>query len=416
MKKLITSFLIIIAVQCIIAQGVKKQILPAINFREGVGLNFIRPDMNRAGYYGFMNDWEWILDQYNALGVKWNRIAFSWVVIQPEKDVFDWTVYDKIVEKCFRDGIHILATFGGHFDSPPVPAWAGQTLKNVINTNPEYLENFITKWVERYKDKIDYWEILNEPKVFHKGLTVLEYVEKILKPSYKIVKKIDPGSKVLPCAYNNLPIIGNKEDFWYAARGYYDIQNYHLYSFWGYLRFSSDAGPEIEEMQNFRNLMIKHGEKNMEYWITETGWFGTSGIVGSINYYYKTVPNIYALEEMLQEYDKSHLHEDLTLKPNYTGEEIMKHSVTLREDSLCAFWMKNFYPRILSLDGCTKVFQWVVMDEFKDGYKPEAHYGQKVRGDTVQVNQVSIWAIIGGDKKWRKSAYSLKEIVNQQSK
>jgi len=415
-KKLIASFLCMLAVQCIFAQEVKNKNLPAIDYKDGIGLNFIRPDLNHSGHYSFMNDWEWILNQYNELGVKWTRIAFSWVVIQPEKDVFDWTVYDKIVEKCNRDGIHILATLGGHFDSPPVPAWAGESLAKVVNTHPEYLENFVKKWVERYKDKIDYWEILNEPKSFHKGLSVMEYVEKILKPSYKIIKQIDPGSKVLPCAYNNLPMIGNKEDFWDAARGYYDIQNYHLYSFWGYLRFNSDAGPEIEEMQNFRNLMIKHGEKTKEFWVTETGWFGTSGIVGSLNYYYRNVPNISALDEMLLEYNKSHLHEDLNLKPYYTGDEIMKHSVTIREDSLCSFWMKDLYPRALSIEGCAKVFQWVVMDEFEDGYKPQAYYGKKVEGDTVQVKQVAIWALIGGDKKWRKSAYSLKEIINQQQK
>ncbi len=416
MKIIVTSLICIFALQSLFAQEFLPEGKKAIDFKESVGLNFIRPDLNRSGYYSFMTDWEWILNQYNDLGVKWNRIAFSWLVIQPEKDVFDWTVYDKIVEKCNRDGIQIIATLGGHFDSPPVPAWAGETLKQIINTNPEYLENFITKWVQRYKDKIDYWEILNEPKVFHKELTVLEYVNKILKPSYRIIKKVDPGSKVIPCAYNNLPIIGDKEDFWDAARGYYDIQNYHLYSFWGYLRFNSSADPEIEEIQNFRNLMLIHGAKDMKFWITEAGWFGTSGVVGSLFYYYRNVPNIYALDEMLQEQNKSHLHEDLTLKPYYTGDEIMKHEVTIREDSLCAYWMKDFYPRVLSVDGCEKVFQWVVMDEFENGYNPDLYYGRSVEGDTTTVKDAALWAIIGGDKKWRKSAYSIKEITSRKYK
>ena len=399
MKRTITFLFCVFAVQCVFAQEVKNQNLPTIDYKEGIGLNFIRPDLNRPGNYSFMNDWEWILNQYNELGVKWIRIAFSWVVIQPEKDVYDWTVYDKIVEKCDRDGIHILATLGGHFDSPPVPAWAGESLAKVVNTHPEYLENFVSKWAERYKDKIEYWEILNEPKSFHEGLTVLEYVNKILKPSYKIIKKINPALKVLPCAYNELPRIGNKEDFWDAARGYYDIQNYHIYSYWGYLRFDTDADPEIKTMQNFRNLMIKHGEKDKEFWLTETGWYGTSGIVGSLYHYYRNVPP-----------------EDIILKPFYTGEEIMKHPVTIHEDSLCSLWMKDLYPRALSVEGCAKVFQWVVMDEFEDGYKPQAYYGSKIEGDLVMVNHVDIWGLIGGDKKWRKSAYSIKDIINQQQK
>lgn len=399
MKKILIFLLCIFAVQCIFHQEVKTQNLPAVDYKEGIGLNFIRPDLNRPGHFSFMNDWEWILNQYNELGVKWIRIAFSWVVIQPQKDVYDWSVYDKIVEKCNRNGIHILATLGGHFDRPPVPSWAGESLAKVVNTHPEYLENFVRNWVERYKDKIEYWEILNEPNSFHEGLTVMEYVDKILIPSYKIIKKIDPASKVLPCAYNQLPRIGNKGDFWEAARGYYDIQNYHIYSYWGYLRFDTKADPEIKEMQDFRNLMIRHGEKDKMFWLTETGWYGTSGIVGSLYHYYRNVPP-----------------EDITLKPYYTGEEIMKHPVTIHEDLLCSLWMKDLYPRALSVEGCAKVFQWVVIDEFEDGYKPQAYYGRKIEGDTVNVKNVDIWGLIGGDKKWRKSAFSLREIINQQKK
>lgn len=399
--KIITLLFCGFAIQNLYAQKIKNRTLESIDYKEKVGLNFIRPDLNRPGHYSFMNDGDWILNQYNEMGVKWIRIAFSWVVIQPEKGVFDWTVYDKIVEKCNRDGIHIFPTLGGHFDSPPVPTWAGQSLQNVVDANPEYLETFIKKWVERYKGKIHYWEILNEPKSFHNGLTVMGYVDKILKPSYKIIKKIDPGSKVLSCAYNNLPMIGNKENFWDAARGYYDIQNYHLYSYWGYLRFNGNADPEIDEMKKFRKLMIKQNENNMKYWITETGWFGTSGITGSLNYYYRNVPNISGLKEMLAEYNPSHIHTELNLQPYYTGEEIIKHPVTIQEDSLCSLWMKDLYPRALSLNGCEKFFQWVVMDEFEDGYKPKVPYGMKVDGDTIKVKQVASWGIIGGDKKWR---------------
>jgi hypothetical protein len=46
--------------------------------------------------------------------------------------------------------------------------------------------------VRRYQKRIKYREILNEPKVHHKDLTVVEYAEKILRPSYRIIKAIDP--------------------------------------------------------------------------------------------------------------------------------------------------------------------------------------------------------------------------------
>jgi hypothetical protein len=64
-----------------------------------------------------------------------------------------------------------------------------------------------------------------QAKVHHKDLTVVEYAEKILRPSYRIINAIDPQALVLPCAYNNLSVMGNREDFWEPARGFYDIHN-----------------------------------------------------------------------------------------------------------------------------------------------------------------------------------------------
>lgn len=93
------------------------------------------------------------------------------VVIQPEEKRYDWSAYDRIVDACQTNGIEILATLGGHFDRPPVPAWAGSTLAEVVKKNPAALEAFMRAWVQRYQGRMHYYEILNEPKVHHQGLT-----------------------------------------------------------------------------------------------------------------------------------------------------------------------------------------------------------------------------------------------------
>jgi hypothetical protein len=225
-----------------------------MDFRERVGLNFIRPDMNRPGNYDFLNSGVWLVSQFKELGVRWNRLAFSWVLIQPDKDRFDWEPYDRIVEACDKAGVHLLATLGGHFDRPPVPAWAGESLAEVVRSNAGALERFIERWVERYRGSIHHWEMLNEPGYHHKGLTVLEYVEGILKPGYRIVKAADAGA-VLPCSHNDLPVLGDKEDFWRAASGHCDIHNEHIYGDWGMFRPRPSAEPEEVRARNFRKLM-----------------------------------------------------------------------------------------------------------------------------------------------------------------
>jgi hypothetical protein len=361
------------------------------NVKERIALNFMRPDANRPGHYDFVQNGPWLVGQFEKIGVKWNRVAFSWVVIQPEEKRYDWSAYDRIVNASQKNHIEILATLGGHFDRPPVPAWAGSTLAEVVEKNPAALEAFIRAYAERYKGKIHYYEILNEPGDFHKGLTVKAYVEGILKPAYRIIKSVDPQAKVLPCAYNELPLLGKKEEFWDLARGSYDIANLHVYEDWGRFRTNATAEKEERTVRNFRTEMEKHGEEAKGFWLTEIGWWGS----GSMRDMAKSAEDEPELRGKFKAF--------------YTGREYLDHPAVAREDGRRAVWMKDMFPRLLTIPGCEKVFLWVAMDEFEGGWKPEALYGRATEGQ--KVGQVDLWGIIAGDRKWRKSAYVLQEML-----
>lgn len=361
--------------------------------RDRIGLNFIRPDVNRPGNYDFRNSGVWLVGQYAELGVQWNRLAFSWVLIQPTKDEFDWSAYDRIVDACAARHIQILATLGGHFDNPPVPAWAGKTLAEVVNNHPEYLERFVRAWVNRYKDRIHYWEILNEPSGQHVGLTLSDYVERILKPSYRIIKAADPQAQVLPCAYNELPFQKSdsldprgREAFWDLARGYYDIANLHEYADWNIFRTQPVAELEEQALRKFRELMVKHDEAQKAFWVTEIGWWGTGSMLNKYEIYRRDpVTNV-------------------EFKPTYTGKEILENPVARREDTLRATWMKDLFARTSSIQGCERIFLGASMDEFEGGYKPDSEYGE-------HAVQSDLWGFIAGDKSWRKSAFALREAL-----
>ncbi len=363
---------------------------------EGIGLNFIRPDVGRPGNYDFLNSGPWLVSQFKELGVTWNRLAFSWPLIEPEKGSFNWEPYDRIIEECDSQDIQILATLGGHFDRPPVPTWAGPSLAEVVRTNPAALERFIEAWVDRYKGSIRHWEMLNEPHTFHKGLTVMEYVDRILKPGYTIVKAAQAGA-VLPCAFGQLPAVGERDDFWDAARGSYDILNEHMYVDWGIFRTRPTAIPEQAGVRRFLAMAEKHGEGDKPFWMTEIGWWGTGGITSHVYDIYKRDPRLRSVE----------------FQPSYRGEEILTHPVVLREDALRATWLKDMYARLLSLPRCEKVFLWVSLDEFEGGYDPDRIYGRST--DDRPVSQLDLWGIIAGDKTWRKSAFALQELTNPPS-
>jgi hypothetical protein len=71
------------------------------------------------------------------------------------------------------------------------------------------------------------------------------------------------------------------------------------------------------------------------------------------------------------------------------------------------------YSRLLAMPRCEKVFLWVSMDEFEGGYDPDRVYGRGT--DERPASQVDLWGIIAGDKRWRKSASALQELVSGSS-
>jgi hypothetical protein len=125
--------------------------------------------------------------------------------------------------------------------------------------------------------------------------------------------------------------------------------------------------------------MIKHGEGDKPFWVTEIGWWGT----GSRS----------------------------TGRVAHTGREILADPIVLREDALRAEWMKEMFPRVLAIPGCQKAFLWVAMDEFGGGYAPDKLFGRSTPGQPA--SPVSLWGIFAGDRSWRKSAYVMQEMLSQ---
>ena len=59
--------------------------------------------------------------------------------------------------------------------------------------------DYVAQVVTRYKDKVDYWQVWNEPNIeaFNpSGATAAQYAE-LLKQSYGIIKNIDPEAEIL---------------------------------------------------------------------------------------------------------------------------------------------------------------------------------------------------------------------------
>ncbi len=48
-----------------------------------------------------------VSDRIEAAGIEWVRIDFLWSLAEPEEDVYDWTVYDSLVDRLENRGLKI---------------------------------------------------------------------------------------------------------------------------------------------------------------------------------------------------------------------------------------------------------------------------------------------------------------------
>ena len=210
-------------------------------------------------------------------GVPWPPVRFgtlrlwdsgtSWTSLEPLKGVWNWQPLDVWVAAAEQHGIpDILLTLG------QTPAWASTNPDDVNYVGagapapPADIQDwrdYITAVAERYKGRIRYYEIWNEPNdsTYYTG-TVAELAQ-LTAEAYRILKSVDPGNTVVsPAAY--LP--GYLDQLLQAGVGSnVDMIAFHFY----------ETPPEATAaaIANVRLVMAKNGASNIPLWDTE----GASG-------------------------------------------------------------------------------------------------------------------------------------------
>src|ERR1700728_1141907 len=165
------------------------------------------------------------------------------------------------------------------FSPQYVPSWAvasqstckagsfQTTICSGMVSNIQDWKNYVTALVTRYKGRIQYYELWNEPENWFSG-TVAEMVE-LTNAEHDIIRSIDPAAKILsPSAvsYGSAYI-----DSYFTAGGTTDVDtvSMHLYP-----NTSNDVAEAIAASApvSMETVMSKHGLSGKPLWNTESSW------------------------------------------------------------------------------------------------------------------------------------------------
>jgi hypothetical protein len=238
-------------------------------------------------------DLEARLKAMQQAGIKWGRQDFTWKNIERTVGEYDWEPYDRLVEQCHTHGLLIFGNLAYE------PAFHDPRTPEGVKSYAQLSRAAAT----RYKDKVDCWQIWNEPNGgFWKG-TPEQYAE-LLAASGKAIHEANPKAKVLGLNMAFCDVLWAEKILKLVPYDCFDIACFHPYrppnapedkfDWWEldhYVkrRHKSDLTPEyplvkmsyLEQAGELVKVMEKFG-KPKPLWVTEICWnthihpYGTS--------------------------------------------------------------------------------------------------------------------------------------------
>ena len=136
-----------------------------------------------------------------SLGCRRGYIDFSWDMIQPHKDVFDFSYYDPIVDAAREAGLELAASIYSQrgFDYFPDGCYIWHNHRGMM-PDPGAWQHYLRAVVARYGDIVRYWEIWSEPNC--KACNPMSYYDPglyfdVLKLGSTTIRDVDSSAKVI---------------------------------------------------------------------------------------------------------------------------------------------------------------------------------------------------------------------------
>ncbi|MFA4990111.1 MAG: beta-galactosidase [Candidatus Omnitrophota bacterium] len=221
---------------------------------------------------------EKIIQLMQEAGVGWVRMDFLWQDIEPRRGEFKFERYDQIVDLLLKYNLKALGILNYSVDwAVSAKAW------NCLPKDRALFVKYALEVIARYKDKIKYWEVWNEPDsaVYWPAQDGLKSYCALLKEVYPAAKKTDPDCKILNGGLANGS--GSIKDLYNnGAKDYFDILNLHFFES---PRHKGGIKALLAYPKLAREIMVANGDEHKKIWITETGCPGVKPGVRTDNWW-----------------------------------------------------------------------------------------------------------------------------------
>jgi O-antigen ligase len=220
-------------------------------------------------------------------GFRWLRQRFSWQVIESERGVYDWTIWDEIVGDLADHGMQLIAVL----DSSPAWARAAEDQGNALAPPAEtrFFGDFVGAFAARYGDRIDYYQVWDEPNIApHWGTREIDPAAygRLLQEGAIRIRAADPGAIILTAALapnvetggaNMSELLFLDTLYQQHAEEWFDIVSAQPYSFEGPVNAPPDRDRlNWQRISLLRGVMEVHGDAGTAVWAVSSGLTGAA--------------------------------------------------------------------------------------------------------------------------------------------
>lgn len=213
-----------------------------------------------VNYFGYAPEFpqEQLMDRAAALGIKWIRLSVEWDAAERVRGSYDWSAADALLEGALKRGlVPFVLISGGH------PLYGGLPPTHSDEAFAAW-SRFVEALIGRYKDRIDYWEIWNEPNLsgfWRPEPQPAEYA-RLLKQAARIIRRLDAGSKIIGGVLSKVDLVFTEAFLQEGAGDSLDILCYHPYN--------SVPEDDLEQILALRELARRYNPR-IELWQGECG-------------------------------------------------------------------------------------------------------------------------------------------------
>ncbi|MFZ2654483.1 MAG: LamG-like jellyroll fold domain-containing protein [Victivallales bacterium] len=212
-----------------------------------------------------------------SLGGRYRRLTMDYHPMNKD-GVHNWEYMDSQVRESQELGVEILYCMKPYYEDQMPQKDHQQALNRIVQGDSSEWESWVRAVVERYRDRVKYWEIINEPNAI--SIKPEQYAA-LIKSAHRIIREADPQAKIVGLCGVSTPAEWTENVLAAGGGGYFDILSFH-----NYVDGSPIRGWKRDRwIERMRASLVKHlGEagKTIPIWDSEWGAATMGRIKGHI--------------------------------------------------------------------------------------------------------------------------------------